>query len=93
LKAVPEGDEKSRRNYLPSEIGDVFACGSTTTIAMVKRRPRRDSTHQIGSEIPLHGVLIVVGTCSTGWRNKFGRNFLPSEFGMFLLVAPQPKVL
>ena len=42
---------------------------------MDKGRLQADSAHQIGLKPTLYGVLIVVGTWCTCWRNKFGRSF------------------
>jgi len=46
--------------FHPQKFGNVFACSTTTRGAMGKRRPQRDSPHQMGPEIPLHRILIVV---------------------------------
>src|SRR6202451_664281 len=75
-----EGNEKSWRNFSPSEIEDVFACISTTIDSMDKRRTQADSAHQIGLKPTLHAFLIVVESGDTG-RRKSWRNFSPSEIG------------
>jgi len=46
-----------------TKIGDILACGSRTSNAMVKRRPELDSAHQIGLNTLWVRILIVVGGC------------------------------
>jgi hypothetical protein len=57
------GGEKSWRNFLPSDFGDVLATLATTSRAMSKWMLRLDSAGQKGPEITLEGILIVV----EGW--------------------------
>jgi len=52
------GKTKAGRNFSPSEIGNVFACTSTTASPMDKWMPQADSAHQIGLKTILHAVLI-----------------------------------
>jgi hypothetical protein len=42
---------------------------------MDKQRLQADSPHQVDLKRMLYGVLIVVGTWCTCWRNKFGGVF------------------
>jgi hypothetical protein len=53
------GGEEMWSEFSPSEIGDIFACGSTSSSAMIKQMVQADSTHQIGLKQTLHAVLIV----------------------------------
>jgi hypothetical protein len=50
----------------PSEIGDVFACISTTIDLMDKQMGQADSAHQIGLKPALHAFLIVVESGDRG---------------------------
>src|SRR5271168_2839374 len=52
--------KKAGGNFRPQKFGNVFACSTTTRGAMGKRRLQRDSPHQMGPEILLHRILIVV---------------------------------
>jgi hypothetical protein len=70
-----------------------FACSSTTKEATEKWRPQLDSKRQIGPEIPLHGILMVVGSGSRGGNKKVGGIFPPQNLGMFLHTSPQPAGL
>ena len=56
-------------------IWDVFACSSTATRAIDKRRPQRDSAHQIGPEIPIHRILMVVVSCCTWGEDVWAEFF------------------
>jgi hypothetical protein len=72
---------KKLAEFLPSEIGDIFACNSTTSSPMVKlRAPEADSAHQIGLKLTFHAVLIVGWRCSTRWWENFGWNFYLRNF-------------
>src|SRR5271155_5363556 len=42
---------------------------------MGKWRPQQDSVHQIGPEIPLHGILMVVVSCCTGSEDVWAEFF------------------
>ena len=57
---VIEGGEETLGGIFTSGIWNVFACSSTTRGVMDKRRPRRDSAHQIGPETSFHTILMVV---------------------------------
>jgi hypothetical protein len=81
LKVGIEGWKKLAGNFSPSEIGDVFACVSTTIDPMDKWRTQADLAHQIGIKTIPHTVLIAGCWCFTRWWRKFGRIFLPSDFG------------
>jgi hypothetical protein len=50
----------------PSEIGDVFACISTTIDPMNKQMEQADLAHQIGLKPALHAFLIVVESSDRG---------------------------
>jgi len=82
-----EGGETSWRNFSPSGIGDGFACITTTSDPINKRRPQRDSAHQIGLKPTLHAFLIVVESGDTGgWKSW--RNFSPSGIGdIFVCIS------
>jgi hypothetical protein len=63
--AVAQEVKKCGRNFLPSEIGDVLNCTTTTSHVMVKQMVQADSAHQIGLKPTLHAVLIVGCWCCT----------------------------
>jgi hypothetical protein len=60
------GGEEVWSEFSPSEIGDTFACGSTTSIAIHTRSTQADSAHQTGLKPTLHAVLILVAIGDTG---------------------------
>ncbi len=61
-----QGERETWRDFLSSEIRNVFACSSTTSDAMDKWRPQLDSARQIGPESTLTDFLIVVEAWFTG---------------------------
>jgi hypothetical protein len=65
VESGDSGGEKSWRNFLLSDFGDVLANLATTNKAMDKWRLRLDSAGQKGPEITLKGILIVVEGCFT----------------------------
>jgi hypothetical protein len=50
-------------NFSFSEIGDLFACTSTTSGPLAKWMAQADSLHQIGLKPPLHAFLIIGCWC------------------------------
>jgi hypothetical protein len=80
LQVVIEGDEKGWRNFSCSEIGDVFACTTTTSNRINKRRVQAYLAHQTGLKTTIHAVLIIVESGDTGgWKSW--RNFSPLGIG------------
>ena len=77
------GENKSWRNFSPSEIGNVFASTSTTNAPMDKQMVQADSVHQLGLESILYAVLIA-GWCFTKWWRfnlvAIGSNFCVPRF-------------
>jgi hypothetical protein len=71
------------RNFSPSEIGDVFACGSGIRGAMVKQKPHLDSAHHIGLKPTLHTVLTVGGDAVQGGENALGGIFASRVLNLF----------
>jgi hypothetical protein len=59
LKVVVEEDKKSWPKFSLSEIGNTFACTSTTSAPMDKRMVQAYSEHQIGLNPTLQALLIV----------------------------------
>src|ERR1700685_2359054 len=80
-----EGNEKSWRNFSPSEIGDVFACISTTIDSMDKRRAQADSARQTGLKPTLHTILIVVQSGDGGGRKRLAEFFTLGNWRRFCL--------
>src|SRR5271154_3533803 len=74
-------------------IWDVFACSSTATRAIDKRRPQQDSAHQVGPEITLHRILMVVVSCCTWGEDVWGGIFCPQTLEMFWPTLQQPAEL
>jgi hypothetical protein len=60
-----KGGEKSWRNFSSSEIGNVFACTTTTSDPIDKRKVQTDSAHQIGLKPTLQAVHAVQGSEET----------------------------
>jgi hypothetical protein len=90
LKVVIEGVEKAGGIFHPQKFGNVFGCSTTTRSSMGKRRPQKDSAHQIVPEIPIHGILMVVVSCCTG-REDVWAEFFTLE--MFWPAWQQPAEL
>ena len=79
--------------FSPSEIGNVFACGTGTMNAMDKWRLPFDSAHQIGSEAPWVDALTVDGQCSMKDRRCPTEFWKAEKLVLFLQRTPQPAVL
>ena len=60
---------------------------------MGKQRPQFDSARQIGPEIQLHEILMVVVGCGTEGKERMGGIFHPQKSKTFWLVAKQPEEL
>src|SRR5271169_1974171 len=86
-----------KRGVRNAKIGNVLAYGQGTNGAMAKRRPWMESTHQIGPEIPLHGILMAVTRCGTG-KKELTRNSIdlacgrPTSSGMEKWIEHIEKV-
>ena len=84
---------KFGRNFLPSQIGDVFTCSSTASSVMVKWMVQAELAHQVGLNSTLHTVLIAVESGGTVGKTKAGGIFHPWKLGMLLLLPQQPALL
>jgi hypothetical protein len=74
LIAVERGGglvEEGRREFLPSEIGNSFASGSTPSGPMVKWMAQAYPTHQFGLPPTLHAFLIAVESGCRGVEEGF----------------------
>jgi hypothetical protein len=75
---VVESGDRRVGIFPPQKFGNVFGCSTTTRSSMGKRRPQKDSAHQIVPEIPLHGILMVVVSCCTGGEDVWAE-FFPGD--------------
>ena len=68
---------------LSCRIWNVLACGSRATGAMDKQSLQLDLAHQKGPEIPLHGIIVLVGGYCTGGEISLGGIFTRGIFNLF----------